>query len=113
MLGPLSIFRQRVLAVVGSVIFRRNANNIVLHAAAEAGVVAGAAVAVIAMLLALRYLRGKQGPSGLRQSGDPATAAAFLLVLPYFVFDAFPYVFPVGLFLTALWFGLLERSRQP
>ena len=77
-------------------------HNIVLHAAAEAGIVAGAAVAVAAILLTLRYLRASR-----------ETAAAFVLLVPYFVFDAFPYVFPVGLFLAALWFGLLERSRQP
>jgi len=88
-------------------------HNIVLHAAAEAGVVAGAAVALVVVLLTLRYLRTPQGPTGLRESGNTATTAAFVLLVPYFVFDAFPYVFPVGLFLTALWLGLLERSRLP
>ena len=76
-------------------------HNIVLHVAAEAGALAGAAVAAIGLLLARRYLRASR-----------EVAAAFLLLLPYFVFDAYPYVFPVGLFLTALWFGLLERARH-
>ncbi|MEO5841323.1 MAG: O-antigen ligase family protein [Acidimicrobiales bacterium] len=76
-------------------------HNVVLHAAAEAGVLAGAAVAAIGMLLASRYLRAPR-----------EVAAAFVLVVPYFAFDAYPYVFPVGLFLTALWFGLLERARR-
>ena len=76
-------------------------HNVVLHVAAEAGVLAGAAVAAIGLLLTRRYLRGSR-----------EVAAAFLLVVPYFVFDAYPYVFPVGLFLSAVWFGLLERARR-
>ena len=60
-----------------------------LHAAAEAGVLAGVAVAFVGLLLIRRYL-----------SGLADVAAAFVLVVPYFVFDAYPYVFPVGLFLT-------------
>jgi hypothetical protein len=75
-------------------------HNIVLHAAAEAGALAGVAVALIGLLLARRYLQASREVS-----------AAFLLLVPYFVFDAYPYVFPVGLFLTAVWFGLLERAR--
>jgi O-antigen ligase len=76
-------------------------HNIVLHVAAEAGLLAGAAVALIALLLARRYLWASR-----------EAAAAFVLLLPYFAFDAYPYVFPVGLFLSALWFGLLERARR-
>jgi hypothetical protein len=76
-------------------------HNVVLHAAAEAGVLAGAAVAAMGLLLARRYLGASR-----------EVAAAFLLVVPYFAFDAYPYVFPVGLFLTAVWFGLLERARR-
>ena len=76
-------------------------HNIVLHAAAEAGVLAGAVVALIALLLARRYLWASR-----------EAAAAFVLLLPYFAFDAFPYIFPVGLFLSALWFGLLEREAR-
>ena len=76
------------------------AHNIVLHVAAEAGVLAGAAIALIALLLAARYF-----------SAARETAAAFVLLVPYFIFDAYPYVFPVGLFITALWIGLLERAR--
>jgi hypothetical protein len=72
----------------------------VLHVAAEAGVLAGIAIAIVALLLAHRYLWASR-----------ETAAAFLLVVPYFVFDAYPYVFPVGLFVTAVWLGLLERTR--
>ncbi|HUP72986.1 MAG TPA: O-antigen ligase family protein [Acidimicrobiales bacterium] len=77
------------------------AHNIVLHAAAEAGVLAGAAIAAVALLLARRYLRASR-----------EVAAAFVLVVPYFIFDAYPYVFPIGLLLTAVWFGLLERARS-
>lgn len=76
-------------------------HNVVLHAAAEAGVVAGAAVTAIGLLLARRYLRSPR-----------ETTAAFVLIVPYFVFDAYPYVFPVGIFLSALWLGLLERARR-
>jgi hypothetical protein len=76
------------------------AHNFVLHVAAEAGVLAGVAVLGAALLLVRRYLLA-----------SPAVAASFVLVVPYFVFDAYPYVFPIGLFLTAVWLGLLERAR--
>lgn len=76
------------------------AHNVVLHVAAEAGVLAGVAVAIVGLLLTLRYL------SSSREVG-----AAFILVVPYFVFDAYPYIFPVGLFLSAVWLGLLETAR--
>ena len=56
---------------------------------------------VSSLLLARRYLWASR-----------ETAAAFVLLLPYFAFDAYPYIFPVGLFLTALWFGLLEREAR-
>jgi hypothetical protein len=77
------------------------AHNFTLHVAAEAGVVAGVAVTIVGLLLARRYLVSTR-----------EAAAGFVLVVPYFVFDAYPYVFPVGLFLTAVWLGLLERARS-
>jgi hypothetical protein len=73
----------------------------VLHVAAEAGVPAGLAVALVGILLARRYLTSSR-----------ESAAAFVLLVPYFAFDAYPYVFPVGLFSTAVWLGLLERARE-
>ncbi|MEO8696700.1 MAG: O-antigen ligase family protein [Acidimicrobiales bacterium] len=76
-------------------------HNVVLHAGAEAGVLAGFAVAAIGLLLVLRYLRAPR-----------EVTAAFVLIVPYFAFDAYPYIFPAGLFLSALWFGLLERARH-
>ena len=76
------------------------AHNVVLHVGAEAGVLAGVAIAFLGLLLARRYLVASR-----------ESAAAFVLVVPYFVFDAYPYVFPIGLFLTAIWLGLLEKAR--
>ena len=77
------------------------AHNVVLHVAAEAGVLAGLAVALVGLLLVRRYL-----------TSAPEAAAGFVLIVPYFVFDAYPYVFPIGLFLSAVWLGLLETARQ-
>ena len=76
-------------------------HNFVLHIAAEGGLLAGLAASAVGILLARRYLVAAR-----------ETAASFVLVVPYFLLDGNPYVCPVGLLLSALWFGLLERATR-
>jgi len=73
------------------------AHNLALHEAAEGGLVAGVLAACAFGLLALRSFG--RGTDAL---------LVFLPLAPFFVLDAFPYAFGVGLALSGIWLGLLS-----
>lgn len=75
------------------------AHNVVLQEAAEGGVLAGALTLVALVALGLRALR--RGAAAL---------CCFLTLVPFFVFDSYPYVFATGLVVAALWVGLIELA---
>lgn len=75
-------------------------HDFALHAMAELGLVAGLAVSALAAVAALRRLRA-----------GAVFAAASVLIAPFFLFDAYPYAFPVGLALTALWLALAQPDE--
>ncbi len=81
-------------------------HNIVAQAAAELGVAGGVVVALAGLWFARRLLRR---PALL-------VGGAGLLV-PFLLLDAYPYVFPTGLAISAILIGLLEnttlRERTP
>jgi len=73
-------------------------HNIIVQAAAELGVVGGVIVALGGLWFARRLLRRPVflvGGAGL--------------FVPFLLLDAYPYVFPTGLAISALWIGLLEN----
>jgi hypothetical protein len=72
-------------------------HNLPLLAAAEGGVLAGLLMA--AMLVALGW--------EARRGGLPALAV-FFGYLPFTLLDHFPYTFPQGLAMTAVWIGALD-----
>jgi O-antigen ligase len=79
------------------------AHNVVLHALAEAGIVAAVLTAALLTLLGVRAL----------QTGW-ATLAVFAVPVLFFLLDAYPYIFPTGLAVTGLWLGLiLTPDREP
>lgn len=73
------------------------AHNVVVHAAAELGIGGAVIVSVIGLWFARRTTR-----RGLLAGG------ALWMLTPFFLLDAYTYVFPTGLALTAIWLGLLE-----
>jgi hypothetical protein len=77
------------------------AHNVVLHEAAEGGVLAGALTALLLVLLAVHAWR----------DGFDATAVFALPVL-FFVLDAYPYVFPTGLAASGIWLGMVFSARR-
>jgi O-antigen ligase len=77
------------------------AHNIVLHEAAEAGVFAGVLTALLLLALLARSWRG-----------GVETTAVFVLPALFLVLDAYPYVFPTGLAVGALWLGMLFSARE-
>jgi hypothetical protein len=81
-------------------------HNLVLLVTAEAGVPAGLLMATLAALLAGRWLRLR------RSSAGALVGAAFCLVAPFYLLDAYPMTFPTGLALTALWIAVLESARR-
>ncbi|MEO7556908.1 MAG: O-antigen ligase family protein, partial [Acidimicrobiales bacterium] len=74
-------------------------HDLFLQVAAEDGVLAAVMVLALAVGIGVRLLRA-----------GPETLAAFVLLAPFFLFDAFPYVYPHGLVITGLWLGFLHRS---
>jgi O-antigen ligase len=76
------------------------AHNVVLHVAAEAGVVGGLLMAALGLALVVRYARA-----------GAFTMAVFMSLAFFFVLDAYPYVFPSGLALAGLWLGFVESAR--
>lgn len=78
------------------------AHDIVVHEAAETGLVGAAAVVLLLGSLAVTVLR----------SGAWAAAVA-LPMAPFLLLDAYPYVFATGLATTALWLGLVTLARMP
>jgi O-antigen ligase len=76
------------------------AHNIVLHEGAEGGVLAGILTGVLLIALAVYVFR-----EGVE------TTAVFLLPALFLVLDAYPYVFPTGLGVSALWLGVLFTAR--
>lgn len=73
------------------------AHNLVLHQAAELGVMGAVTTGALCLLLAIRALR------------RGAWSVALLVpMLPFLGLDAYPYVFGTGLALSALWLGLLR-----
>jgi O-antigen ligase len=81
--------------------FLQPPHDLALHAMAELGIVAGLAVTALAAIAAVRRLRAGAG-----------FAAATVLIAPFFLFDAYPYAFPVGLAVTALWLGLVDPQDR-
>ncbi|QXC61698.1 O-antigen ligase family protein [Aquihabitans sp. G128] len=78
------------------------AHDVVLHEAAELGVLGGAATLALLALLVWRALR--RGTWAL---------ALTVPMLPFLVLDAFPYTFSTGLALSAIWLGLVRRAMLP
>ncbi len=78
------------------------AHNLLLHQAAELGVVGALTTAALCLLLAYLALRGGAWP-----------VALLVPMLPYLGLDAYPYVFGTGLALSALWLGLVRLAAQP
>jgi O-antigen ligase len=79
-------------------------HNFVLLAAAESGILAGAAALAFMGALALRAIRGGWW-----------SVAAYATFVPYLVFDHFPFTTPEGLVMTAMWTGsvlLLAEERS-
>lgn len=73
-------------------------HNIIVQAAAELGVAGGLVIALAGLWFARRLLRRPVllvGGAGL--------------LVPFLLLDAYPYVFPTGLAISALWLGLLEN----
>jgi O-antigen ligase len=77
------------------------AHNMVLHDAAEAGVLAGVLTTLLLAALALRAWRG-----------GAETTAVFVAPVLFFVLDAYPYVFPTGLAVSALWLAMVFSARE-
>jgi len=75
------------------------AHNVVLHQAAELGLLGGLTTLALLALLAWRTVR----------AGAWACALTVPLV-PFLLLDAYPYVFPVGLALSALWLGIVADA---
>jgi O-antigen ligase len=78
------------------------AHDVVLHEAAEGGVLAGVLSLVALLAFGLRALRR-----------GVASLCCFLSLAPFFVFDSYPYVFATGLVVAALWVGLVELAGEP
>lgn len=78
------------------------AHDVVLHQAAELGVLGGLATAALLALLAWRAVR----------AGSWAVAVAAPM-LPFLLLDAYPYVFATGLALAALWLALVRHALHP
>lgn len=74
-------------------------HNVPLLVAAEGGVLAGAAFLGLLALVGWRAVRSGPGPTGL-----------YLAYLPFLLLDHFPYSFPQGLVITAIWIGALDAS---
>jgi O-antigen ligase len=72
-------------------------HNWLLQVGAEEGVVAAAVVLALSLVMCARAVR----------AGPEATMALILLV-PFWIGDAFPYTYPHGLALSALWLGMLH-----
>jgi O-antigen ligase len=77
------------------------AHNIVLHQAAEGGVLAGALTALLLLALVARAWR--EGIEAL---------TVFALPSIFLVLDAYPYVFPAGLAASAIWLGIFFSARN-
>jgi O-antigen ligase len=77
------------------------AHNIVLQEAAEGGVLAGFLVLALLVAIAIRA----------RRDGLEATAV-FALPALFLVLDAYPYVFPTGLAVSAVWLGMVFTARE-
>jgi hypothetical protein len=73
-------------------------HNIVVQAAAELGIAGGVIVALTGLWFARRLLHR----SALIIGGAG-------LLVPFLLLDAYPYVFPTGLAISAIWIGLLEN----
>jgi len=74
-------------------------HNVPLLVAAEGGVVAGAVFVAFLALVGWRAARSGPGAAGL-----------YLAYLPFLLLDHFPYSFPQGLVITAIWIGALDAS---
>lgn len=72
-------------------------HDVPLLAGAEGGLVALGVLVALYALLGWRSLRA-----------GPVAAGLFLAYLPFSLLDHFPYSFPQGLVITALWLGLLD-----
>lgn len=77
------------------------AHNFVLLEMAEAGVLAGILAAALLVALAVRAVRR-----------DATTAAVFASLVFFYLLDAYPFVFPTGLAISALWLGLQQIAGE-
>lgn len=77
-------------------------HNIVLHVAAEAGVVGGALT--LATVLAFGWWLVRQPPMVL---------AAGLSLVPLHLLDAYPHAFPVGIFVSGFWVAVMAIASGP
>jgi O-antigen ligase len=77
------------------------AHNVVLHEAAESGVLAGALT--VALLLAVGWRAWRSGAEAL---------VVFLPWVPFLLLDTYTYTFADGLALTGVWLGLLHHASR-
>jgi O-antigen ligase len=76
-------------------------HDVPLLVAAEAGILAGLVFVALLGVLGWHALRA-----------GPAALAIFVAYLPYVLLDHFPYTFPQGLVMTAVWVGVIERLHR-
>ena len=74
-------------------------HDVPLLVAAEGGVVAGAVLVALLALVGWRAARSR-----------PAAFGLYAAYLPFLLLDHFPYSFPQGLVITAIWLGALDAS---
>lgn len=77
------------------------AHNVIAHAAAESGVLGGVLVAALGSSFALWVWR--RGPLVILAASG---------LVPFFLLDAYPYVFPVGLVISGLWIGVIVTASE-
>ncbi|MFI5042526.1 MAG: O-antigen ligase family protein [Acidimicrobiales bacterium] len=76
-------------------------HNLVLLAGAEGGILALIVMATLFVALAWRSL-----------AAGPIAAGIYLAYLPFCMLDHFPYSFPQGLVVTAIWLGVLDVAAR-
>jgi hypothetical protein len=79
--------------------YRLPPHNWLLQVAAEEGIPAALVVLALSVAVGLRALRA-----------GPEATMAFVLLAPFWLADAFPYTYPHGILLSALWLGTLHLA---
>ena len=79
--------------------YRLPPHNWLLQVAAEEGIPAALVVLALSIAMGWRALRA-----------GPEATMAFVLLAPFWLADAFPYTYPHGILLSALWLGTLHLA---